>query len=958
MTRRNPVLLVLCILALAAAGAVPAFGAAPPAQRTYCYLARMTQGYSESVAIQGLTRAGAEVVSVGGGWIVFATNATTRLTPFMKNPPFARNVIADPATVLADPNLKDSPAGRDFLGATAKKARQALKPLSSTASGALVPTIGADAVTPAMRAIDSSLRARTGTGPRARVMAPPPADDIYEPNDTFDAAYALPGPGTFSCVGLDYDYYKFTVAAGNDIKVRIEFANSEGDLQIALYDPLRNLLDWSEDHNDDFDEVFASNVAAGTYYVFIWPAAAGNSYTLKLDLGNLLGSIQGRVTRESTASSLPGVEVEAYNTDHDLITKTTTVAMGNYILPVPAGDYLIRFNGRTAGNYVPECYNDVAMLDDAMAVTVGGVLDTTGIDAALADGLQVEGRMYEQQTGTGLGYRRVIFHSPGLTIVDSAETDATGNYKMKGLPPGSYKVLGRPQGYSVLEWYNDKPTGELADVISGTAGQVIPDIDFGVVEGGIITGTVTDVGGNPLSGVRITVLNADGSEAGMVFTNAGGVYTAVAVPARPVRVLFNGLSGYVPEYYNDAPSFEEAAPLTVASGQTLSGIDAVLARTGWITGTLTCNSGPAIGVHVQVYDVFGHAVGTATSNGSGAYGVYELPPGPVRIRFDGHDDYAAEWYSGRDNFADADIVSVPANGSVVVNADLKTPGFMWVYVRTSRGANAAGVLGTLYNPAGLPLARVESNTAGAIDFGGLKAGSYKLHLDPGVTVTGDRPQYYNKKDTFAAANSIVIVKGLETSIVATLVSRASIVVTSPAGGPTWYTGTAHDISWVKTGTQSATVKIQLYRGTSLAKTFVSSTQNDGRFAVTLPTTLTASTDYRVKVVTSDGRVSGMSSKFAIAKPSIAITAPTAGTSWTRGTPQTIAWTVNGPMAVTVKIQLFRGTTLVTTLIGSTDNLGTYGWTIGPALPAGTNYKVKIQTTDGKVKATSAAFTLN
>ncbi len=90
---------------------------------------------------------------------------------------------------------------------------------------------------------------------------------------------------------------------------------------------------------------------------------------------------------------------------------------------------------------------------------------------------------------------------------------------------------------------------------------------------------------------------------------------------------------------------------------------------------------------------------------------------------------------------------------------------------------------------------------------------------------------------------------------------------------------------------------------------------------------------------------------------ITVVDPAAGAKWIRGTTQTINWTVNGTMDSIVKIQLFKGTTRVADIAAATDNDGTWDWAIPLTTPKGTGYSIRITTSDGLVKGTSANFAI-
>jgi hypothetical protein len=82
---------------------------------------------------------------------------------------------------------------------------------------------------------------------------------------------------------------------------------------------------------------------------------------------------------------------------------------------------------------------------------------------------------------------------------------------------------------------------------------------------------------------------------------------------------------------------------------------------------------------------------------------------------------------------------------------------------------------------------------------------------------------------------------------------------------------------------------------------------------------------------------------------LALTAPNGGENWVRTTTQPITWNSSG-LSGTVKLLLYQNLSLIGTIaqdlaIGA----GTYSWTVGNlasgSAPAGSNYKIRVQTTD-------------
>jgi C1A family cysteine protease/DUF971 family protein len=187
-----------------------------------------------------------------------------------------------------------------------------------------------------------------------------------------------------------------------------------------------------------------------------------------------------------------------------------------------------------------------------------------------------------------------------------------------------------------------------------------------------------------------------------------------------------------------------------------------------------------------------------------------------------------------------------------------------------------------------------------------------------------------------------------------------ITVTAPATGSSWEVGTSQAITWNVSGTLDANVKIELYKGGSKALDIATATENDGSYSWALPTSLTAGTDYLVRVTTADSAYSDDSDLFAITitVPAITVTSPAAGANWGVGTTQAIAWTKAGALDGYVKIELYKGGVKTLDLATSTENDGSYSWTLPTSLAAGSDYIVRVTTADGAVSDDSGTFTVS
>ena len=194
---------------------------------------------------------------------------------------------------------------------------------------------------------------------------------------------------------------------------------------------------------------------------------------------------------------------------------------------------------------------------------------------------------------------------------------------------------------------------------------------------------------------------------------------------------------------------------------------------------------------------------------------------------------------------------------------------------------------------------------------------------------------------------------------------ASITVTSPAAGNDWCQGSAHTITWTKSGAMQATAAIRLRLAGSpesadAVEVIANGTANDGSFPWTVPASL-APGSYFIRVRTDDSTVIGDSGTFTVSacSASITVTSPNGSSDWCRGAAHTISWTKSGAMQDTVAIRLraagsSEADAAVVSIVDGTPNDGSYPWTI-PASVAEGDYFIRVRTDDSTVVDDSANF---
>jgi len=228
-------------------------------------------------------------------------------------------------------------------------------------------------------------------------------------------------------------------------------------------------------------------------------------------------------------------------------------------------------------------------------------------------------------------------------------TDATGRFAFGSIPSGRYTMTVTKPAY--LTAYYGTGEGVLPPglPIAVDEGKPVSGLTLRLVPGGVITGTIVDEHGQPMSNARIQVLQPFGSGTdrrlatlviqGAPFTDDRGVFRIYglqagkyAVAALQTTASRPGMDGgdlrlastsnrpvsYAPVYYPGTMMSSDAAFVEVASGRETSGIDIVmrLVPTARVEGTGTRADGqPVSGIQVQVFPRDASQLPTTQSTG-------------------------------------------------------------------------------------------------------------------------------------------------------------------------------------------------------------------------------------------------------------------------------------------------------------------------------------------------------
>ena len=555
------------------------------------------------------------------------------------------------------------------------------------------------------------------------------------------------------------------------------------------------------------------------------------------------------VVRRADGSGVSGAHVAAYADDGDggwtYLARVTADPVGSYDVPgLPAGQYRVRFSDLSKV-LAPEWWNDAPDVASARSIQLDRQQVRTGVDAVLQPAGAISGTVSETG-GDALRNVAVVAYARdaagGWTYVDRVSTDARGHYSIGGVGTGKYRLKavdkwpypwsGADRGEYLDEWYRDAYSLTAATDVPVAAGAETAGVDIGLGRPGSIAGRVTDASGAGVRRVAVEVRRFDGRHWKYVDyaqTAADGAYHVGGLPGGQYRVEFIGpwRSGYADQWYDGVYEAGSAKLVTVAAGQTTTGIDAVLQKTSRLEGRVTGSSGePLSGVWVYVgrYGDGGWEYSRDSStDATGAWSVKDQRPGTVRVRFD---DVGGRWAT---EFWDDQVA--PADGAPIqVTAGQLISGL------DAQLSPAGGISGTAMLPDGRPADHADVilwargpngwhqvtpgdpgfvNHFGQFSFKRLHEGTYRISVDG--RRLGYAPRFWPSSPDLAGAGDIVVQPGQDVGDIDLLLGSGEAIAghVTVAGG------------------RGAEVSVTAYRADGADWEIVADTSSDATGAYTL-----------------------------------------------------------------------------------------------------------------------------
>jgi hypothetical protein len=459
---------------------------------------------------------------------------------------------------------------------------------------------------------------------------------------------------------------EYLYSVSNNPDGSYEFADIEpGDYLVFFnaYDTANHFVDELYDE-EPCVEGYCDAVARGT------PATVElGANTLDEDLS--VGTrITGTVTEAGSGVPIQNLEVGFYDTAWAQVFLAVTAADGSYdVSGLPVQDYYVVADGSTAAHY-NEVYDDVrcsgtdcAPVADSATLVNAGAGGTAVADFVLDPDIPatISGNITGSDTGLPVENITLWLFDTDCNYINWGLTDASGDYTVEAGDPGEFYLFAVAneafyidqqspyinQQYPGIDMHdtcypllNDVTLGEV--IAAGEAEQVT-SIDFVLNPGATIRGTISDGNGVlPAQSAYARLYSLDGTQQYLALNREpdGSYRFGGIMPGTWHMVLGAGSNGLIDERYDDIACPRNSCDsalgmeITVAAGDEITGVDAVLETGAVISGTVTDRESglPVEGVCMWIYTETGVYAANSCTDASGNFTTgMGLPPGNYRL---------------------------------------------------------------------------------------------------------------------------------------------------------------------------------------------------------------------------------------------------------------------------------------------------------------------------------------
>ncbi|MBI3401735.1 MAG: carboxypeptidase regulatory-like domain-containing protein [Acidobacteria bacterium] len=232
----------------------------------------------------------------------------------------------------------------------------------------------------------------------------------------------------------------------------------------------------------------------------------------------------------------------------------------------------------------------------------------------------IRGRVVEAVSGRPLSRVEIRASGPGAQPA-SGLTDGEGRYDLNDLPAGAYTVTATKANYVRAAWGEQRPEGP-GKRITLADGQKLDNINITLTRAGVVTGKIVDEFGDPVTDVFVSAMRYayvqgsrrlmpsgrsgptnDIGEFRLYGLSPGQYYISATLRNLGVLTDTSDRVGYAPTFYPGTGNVAEAQRLTIAPGQTVTGINLTLLpiQTAKVSGTVLDAEGkPVLAAMVAV----------------------------------------------------------------------------------------------------------------------------------------------------------------------------------------------------------------------------------------------------------------------------------------------------------------------------------------------------------------------
>ncbi|MGM0929074.1 MAG: hypothetical protein ACQEXN_05130 [Actinomycetota bacterium] len=341
------------------------------------------------------------------------------------------------------------------------------------------------------------------------------------------------------------------------------------------------------------------------------------------------------------------------------------------------------------------------------------------------------------------------------------DPDANEYYwTMKGLKPGSYKVKVKGEKSGALDaWYGGE-TFATAATVKVSSGQVVDGLQFSLVRGATLAGTVTAPAGVGTEGAPVEVYSAGSSRTPVArdFIE-GGKFKVYGLSAGTYKLKFSGDPDYGSHdtWYGGASSFATAKTIILKAAQDVTGLKTAVPEMASIVGKVTAPKGKnrkKIRVHLfhaTGMDQYGSYEAAVDAAADGTFRFRHVTAGKYKVKFYGTPaELVSQWYGGTSH-GNAKTISVGKSGVVSgINASLIRASTASGKIIAPKGVKLEGTMVTVdTRPKGHEGVIMQHFTATTYKLKTLQAGRYKISF----MATDSKGRLYAGSKSFTVGKS-------------------------------------------------------------------------------------------------------------------------------------------------------------------------------------------------------------